>query len=377
MKGSAAMADPKTAKIAFDGALGPMFRLFFVNLALTIVTLGIYSFWAKTRVRRYLLSHTELLGDRLEYTGTGGELFRGFVFAVLGVFLPAALIVAAFQIGVGPTAGAIAQGVVVLAFLMLIPLAQFTGARYRLSRTQWRGVRFALDGSPVVYALKAFVQRIIVIATLGIATPQAVLALERYRLDRIAFGDLRGRLNAHWREAPWLSWILPLAVTIALIGLYIGGVVFALAQAGTVETSPEAQSLMLRLMLDYGEVLQYLPFLVIGLIILAPILFVWHQARFIRFLCTRWGLRGAERDRWVAIYPPQSPGAYVRLLIGNYLIILFTFGLGAPIVWRRSMRFLTRFILVNAETMEDAAQSALSKPRQGEGLLSGFDVGVV
>ena len=56
-----------------------------VNLLLTIVTLGIYRFWAKTRIRRYLWSQTEFLGDRFEYTGTGKELLIGFliVFAFL------------------------------------------------------------------------------------------------------------------------------------------------------------------------------------------------------------------------------------------------------------------------------------------------------
>ena len=69
------------------GEVFDLFGIYMVNLLLTIVTLGIYRFWAKTRIRRYLWSHTEFLGDRFEYTGTGKELLIGFliVFTFLAV----------------------------------------------------------------------------------------------------------------------------------------------------------------------------------------------------------------------------------------------------------------------------------------------------
>lgn len=371
------MSDPKTARLAFDGALGEMYRIFLVNLALNILTLGVYSFWGKTRVRRYLCTHTGMLGDRFEYTGTGGELFRGFLFAVFGLFLPAALIVLGLGLAFGPVAELIGQAAIGFLFFLLLPVAQFLGARYRLSRTQWRGVRFGLDGSPWLYGVKAQVQRLVVVASLGLLTPQATLALERYRLDRLMFGDFRGRLNAHWREAPWLSWLLPLIIIYVLLGVFVAYVAFAALSSGQVEASPEAQSLMLALMLNFGAYLQYVVIALIAFSLLAPFLFVWHQARFVRFLCTRWGLRGDAKDDWVALYPPQSPGAYVRLFVLNYLIIILTLGLGAPIVWRRTMRFLTRFVIVNADAVEHAAQSALTKPRRGEGLMEALDVGAI
>ena len=51
----------------------PLLWLLLRNLLLTIITVGIYRFWAKTRVRQFFWRHTKLLGDRLEYLGTGGE----------------------------------------------------------------------------------------------------------------------------------------------------------------------------------------------------------------------------------------------------------------------------------------------------------------
>ena len=60
--------------------------LFFLALRtglLTFFTLGIYRFWAKTRIRRFIWSSTRLDGSRFEYTGTGLEKFLGFLMAVV------------------------------------------------------------------------------------------------------------------------------------------------------------------------------------------------------------------------------------------------------------------------------------------------------
>ena len=55
----------------FHGTGGTLFGIHVVNTLLTLVTLGFYYFWAKTRLRRYLFSHTEIEGDRFAYHGTG------------------------------------------------------------------------------------------------------------------------------------------------------------------------------------------------------------------------------------------------------------------------------------------------------------------
>src|SRR3546814_5539729 len=56
---------------AFEGNWRDYAPIAFTNLLLTIVTLGIYRFWATTRTRRYLWANTRFIDDRLEWTGTG------------------------------------------------------------------------------------------------------------------------------------------------------------------------------------------------------------------------------------------------------------------------------------------------------------------
>ena len=77
-----------TRAFGFTGTWQDYAPIAFTNLLLTIVTLGIYTFWAKARTRRYLWSHTRFIDDRLEWTGTGLELFVGYVLAVVFFIVP-------------------------------------------------------------------------------------------------------------------------------------------------------------------------------------------------------------------------------------------------------------------------------------------------
>ena len=58
---------------------GGLFGLLVKNAFLTLVTLGIYRFWARAALRRYWWGSIVIAGDPLEYTGTGLELFIGFL----------------------------------------------------------------------------------------------------------------------------------------------------------------------------------------------------------------------------------------------------------------------------------------------------------
>ena len=71
--------------VRFTGSWREYLPIAATNVLLIIVTLGIYRFWAAARQRRYLWSRTEVMGDRLEWSGTGKEMFIGFL--VVSAFL--------------------------------------------------------------------------------------------------------------------------------------------------------------------------------------------------------------------------------------------------------------------------------------------------
>ena len=75
-------------RLEHGGRVVELLPIVLVNAILNIVTLTLYRFWAKTRVRHYLWSGTKMMGDRFEYTGRGIELFLGFLVVLAVVIVP-------------------------------------------------------------------------------------------------------------------------------------------------------------------------------------------------------------------------------------------------------------------------------------------------
>src|SRR3990170_9089159 len=73
--------------IRFTGNWREYLPIAATNALLIIVTLGIYRFWATARQKRYLWSRTHVIDDSLEWSGTGKEMFIGFLI-VLAILIP-------------------------------------------------------------------------------------------------------------------------------------------------------------------------------------------------------------------------------------------------------------------------------------------------
>lgn len=201
---------------SYDGRAGELFKIVLVNLLLTFVTAGIYRFWAKTRVRRYFLSRASFLGDRLEYTGTGKELFLGFLI-VLALLIPISIVYelasnAAMAAGTGAFTAVQVSYFVLFYFLFFV--ATYRARRYRLSRTMWRGIRGGQTGSAMLYAVHGMIWSMITVLTLGLAYPVMRLKLQAYKTDRMSFGNRTfsfdggiGPLLGAWL-LPWLGLII-------------------------------------------------------------------------------------------------------------------------------------------------------------------------
>ncbi len=177
---------PETAPLVLTHTIngGSLAGITFKNALLNIPTLGIWSFWAKTRVRRYLWSNIQIAGDPLHYTGTGFELFKGAIIALLvlaALFVPLGTLSAA---GYGQITGPVQF----LIFILLTPLGMFFARRYRLSRTEWRGIRAGFDGNWKAFAFKSAGFTLLSILTLGLAAPFRRVFIERYFWNNSFFG---------------------------------------------------------------------------------------------------------------------------------------------------------------------------------------------
>jgi uncharacterized membrane protein YjgN (DUF898 family) len=78
---------PRAYPFTFTGNAREYFRICVVNLFLTIVTLGLYSPWAKVRKKRYIYGNTWLSGANFEYHGNPVAILRGRIIAVAALVL--------------------------------------------------------------------------------------------------------------------------------------------------------------------------------------------------------------------------------------------------------------------------------------------------
>lgn len=192
--------------IRYSGQSFSLFGLAFVTGFLTFVTAGIYRFWAKTRIRKYIWSSVAIDGDRFEYTGTGLEKLLGFLIAIvfLAVYL-SVIQVALTLMGVGFLSDPENELVFLLSFyasffalLPFILFAVYRARRYKLARSRFRGIRFAMENAAWGYAFRAIGHYVLTFITLGVLLPRQTFYLEKYMTDRSFYGDARFEQGGRW-----------------------------------------------------------------------------------------------------------------------------------------------------------------------------------
>jgi uncharacterized membrane protein YjgN (DUF898 family) len=129
--------EPTDHRFVFTGRAGEYFRIWIVNLALSVVTLGIYSAWASVRTRSYFYANTWLAGQPFSYHARPVTILIGRTVAVgtLGAYLFASHFAPAL---IAP---------MLLLITALIPLLMVRALRFRARCSAWRGLRFRFVGT--------------------------------------------------------------------------------------------------------------------------------------------------------------------------------------------------------------------------------------
>lgn len=127
----------ESVRAHFSGTGREYFQIWIVNLLLTVVTLGVYSAWAKVRRLQYFYRHTRIAGAGFDYHGNPIAILKGRLVA-------AALFAAyTFATNVSPWYTLVVMGVIALN----LPWMLAKSLRFRLHNTSYRGLRFRFLGS--------------------------------------------------------------------------------------------------------------------------------------------------------------------------------------------------------------------------------------
>ena len=293
-----------------------LFRLCIVNVLLGMLTLGVYRFWGKTRVRQYLWSRISFDDEGFEYTGRGSELFRSFLGA-LGIFACLIATSEGLEYGLSLVAPGFERTVTVafsLALYLLAGLGAYSARRYLLSHTCWRSIRFGLSGSAGTYAKKLLYSQLLNILTLGLYTPFRRNQLTSSQLNNTWFGSEQFVYDGKGRDL-FSRFLLAYLLMIPTLGL----------------------------------------------------IWFWYKAEEYRYIAAHTQLQGAHFAVTV------SAGQLLHLTLGNWLLLVCTLGLAYPLTLLRKARALCLHLVVDGPVVYEAiAQCKQPVVPVGEGLAGVF-----
>lgn len=182
------ITDKKVYKLSFNGNGGTFFGIVVVNWLLTALTLSLYYPWAKARQLQYMYSSTTLNDDSFTFHGTGKEMFKGYIKALVLFGLIYGLFIFFLAYLKMPLVG---LAILYIGFIAVIPLAIHGSYRYRFSRTSWRGIRFGYRGNKTELFLNFLKWMFLTIITLGIYGSWMEMNLRRYLINNLRAGDIR------------------------------------------------------------------------------------------------------------------------------------------------------------------------------------------
>jgi len=340
--------------LQFTGQGGEYFRVWIVNVLLTIVTLGLYTPWARRRTAQYFYGHTLVAGSPLEFTAQQRRMVVGFL-VLLGITV-------AYQIAAN-TGQDLVAGLFILGGALLAPFIWGSAMRFRLGNTRWRGLRlqftarwaeiyraswpvfaFALIWIVVSYGLHSMWQDIPVDPARGRRLPGQITApmwgllvlglvlsvLCVIRLEynyrsllvlRARLGDEPGRWKPVYMDFVKI-WLATVAVFI-LCAVLLSALVAA-AAGGIVAWAAVARSGGLGLFLFLAIIVSFVVGLFMVLVATAPAR-AYREARMFQLMWDNVGLSRIARFKC-----QLRTGSYVALRLRNMLFTALTLGFFRP-----------------------------------------------
>ncbi|HTG64814.1 MAG TPA: YjgN family protein [Flavobacterium sp.] len=279
----------------YNGKGSDYFGIVIVNWLLTVVTLGIYYPWAKAKQLQYIYNSTSLNEDSFEFHGTGKEMFKGFIKAVLVFMVLYGVLILFIYLKMPFTALLLFYGLLIAVF----PIAIHGSYRYRMSRSSWRGIRFGYRGDRKEFTLLFFKWIFFTIITLGIYGPWMAMNMRNYLLGNVRFGDVEFEYDGDGTDYFALN-IKGYFLTIITFGIYI----------------------------------------------------FWWQKELFEYYVNNLSLN--REDGKIRFNSTATGGDFFKLIVVNLLILIFTLGLGYAWVVTRTLKFVFEHVEAEGNINLDA-----------------------
>jgi uncharacterized membrane protein YjgN (DUF898 family) len=320
----------KRYPIGFTATGGEYFRIWIVNLALTLITLGIYSAWAKVRKQRYFYSHTRVDGEGFEYRANPIAILKGRLIAVaiLAVFYGVGFVAPLWQL------------VLFIPLLIAAPWLIVRSLAFNAYNTAYRNVRFAFTGTYKTCLKLLLGYSLLTVVTLGFGYPFLSRRLTQFMMEGHAYGTTRFVLAEGFKKPFVRPYFIVFGVSILLfIGLI--GFIAVISVMGAAEGGEGMPQWVASAMFAGFVVFYALLFMQIAYIKARTTNVVWNHlhigpARF----------ESALRARDL-----------LWLFISNFIVVVLTVGLAAPWAVVRMARYrAAKTALIAAGSLDSFAQ---------------------
>jgi uncharacterized membrane protein YjgN (DUF898 family) len=204
----------------FKASGSEYFRIWIVNLLLSIVTLGIYSAWAKVRRNRYFYSSTQLAGSSFEYHGNAMAILKGRLVAVAFI----AVYNLAFKTS-------LALGFLMMAlFAAMMPWLVWKSLQFKLYNSSYRGIRFGFRGNAKQAYLNYLLWPLLAFVSIYLLAPMMHQRIKSFQHNESRFGVTHFSFDAKVKQFYW-AYLVGFGIMLAgvvAISLVLGGSVFAM-----------------------------------------------------------------------------------------------------------------------------------------------------
>jgi uncharacterized membrane protein YjgN (DUF898 family) len=196
---------PRTATVKFSGNAGEYFKIWIVNIALTVVTLGIYSAWAKVRKLRYFYGNTSIEDGHFDYHAKPTAILIGRVIAVGMLF--AYYLLSQYE----PVAGF----VLIVVIMLLVPVLIVRAKVFQLRNSSYHGLRFNFQRNYKDSFIVFYGGALIALLSLGLAAPSAIYMRNKFVANNAGYGQTLFKFEGRQGKFYAIFWS---AVGLALLG---------------------------------------------------------------------------------------------------------------------------------------------------------------
>lgn len=327
-------------KIAFRPQEG-FYKEVFLNLFLVFITFGLYLPWGVTNIRRLVWSNIYLDRQRFYYLGQAMEIVKGYL-VLIGVYLISRTFTIMGEKFADDKVLSIALSIPAsVIFFALLYKAQLGSFRYQSQRTAYKGIRFKAElpgvGKQYLMSLK---MGLFTVLTLGLLFGYYYFKIEKMKYNSLRFGEEKFTFDLSFRTYTWTYF--------KHMGLFIlAGIVSAVGGAFLTRS---------------GVVIPKEYYF-----LLIPVALILAMAIFLHLLYSIFHLKikHLESDN-LTFSSDLTFGYFFKSNLLNIPILVFTFGVGFPIVIARNIGLYANS--VNVHGIEDL--QTIYQQQAGEG---GFD----